>query len=98
MDFRECELSLILVEGVEKRREQLVGISRFIWENPEVSYEKYKACDVVVLHRLVGDVGGVAGVQNDWDSAEKTAMAVLGSVYQASTRALARRNAALSGQ
>lgn len=48
MDFRECELSPILVEGVEKRREQLVGISRFIWENPEVGYEEYKASEILV--------------------------------------------------
>ena len=48
MDFRECEFSSILVEGVEKRREQLVGISRFIWENPEVGYEEYKASEILV--------------------------------------------------
>lgn len=48
MDLRERELSPILVEGVEKRREQLVGISRFIWENPEVGYKEYKACEILV--------------------------------------------------
>lgn len=48
MDLKDCELGRIVVDSVEKRREKLVGISKFIWENPEIGYKEYKACEILV--------------------------------------------------
>lgn len=42
-----------LINEIDERREELVSLSTYIWENPELGYEEFKACKVLteVLER-----------------------------------------------
>ncbi len=36
-----------IFESIEKNRDELIDLSRYIWENPEIGYKEFKACKVL---------------------------------------------------
>lgn len=41
------KLAAVIMDELDRRRDALVAVSRYIWENPEVGYEEFKACEAL---------------------------------------------------
>lgn len=47
MNERIKELKNIICEEIDNQRDEFINISTYIWENPEIGYEEYKAVEIL---------------------------------------------------